>query len=257
MKIVVAVLTMSLLSCGNDASNNHHKNQDSSTTLPTNHQKAKIVEPIVDEEIIVLKKNGITLTEIKPEKHPATSLHLNTKQFKEGVNTLDFSVTGSENNAIAVIENNYTISQHQTTSITKELLYGNNVFLAFLTYPNGISIKTNKAHILQNITLSDERLFDMSQPHLFYYLPQQKMEELILDFYLVNTSIAENGNKVIAIINGVEFMITKWAAYQISGIAKDKNTIRLQLVDKSGQLIDGPFNDSGERYFGIPNLENS
>ena len=48
-------------------------------------------------------------------------------------------------------------------------------------------------------------------------------------------------------INEIDFIIEKWAAYQIDGLKNNNNTIRIQLIDKSGNLIEGPFNDSGER----------
>jgi len=68
---------------------------------------------------------------------------------------------------------------------------------------------------------------------------------------LVNTSIAESGNKVKVTLNTTEFIIDKWAAYTIEGLTKAENTIRIQLVDKNNNLIDGPFNDSGDRSFVI------
>ena len=73
--------------------------------------------------------------------------------------------------------------------------------------------------------------------HLFYYLPQSKTSQPILDFYLVNTSIAENGNKVKVTINETEFIINKWAAYEISGLKNSENTVRIQLLDKNNELI--------------------
>ena len=135
------------------------------------------------------------------------------------------------------------------------LMYGNNVFLAFLTDKNNISIKTNKASVLKNVVLGKgmESLFDMNQPHLFYYLPQTQGVAPVLDFYLVNTSISENRNNVKVVINESEFLLNKWAAYQIEGLSNPNNTIRIQLIDKSGELIEGPFNDSGDRIFNLIN----
>jgi hypothetical protein len=245
-----------LFSCGNDIADSERENlKTDSLTVDAIITKgeAKIIEPVSDNEIVVLEKDGITLTEIKSESNKDANIELATKQFKEGDNNLGFSVNGIENYTISIIENNYTISHHDTKSIEKEFFYGNNVFLAFLSHANGISIKTNKANVLKNVTFSDESLFDMNQPHLFYYLPQTETNEPILDFYLVNTSISENGNKVKVNINEVEFIINKWAAYKISGLKKQDNSIRIQLIDKNGNLIEGPFNDSGDRSFNLAN----
>lgn len=246
-----------LTSCGNDikTTENEPKTNDSLAKVEVpkiSKEDAVIIEPIADEEIVVLEKNGIKLTELKTELANEISLKLNTKQFKEGINELDYLVDGISDYNIATIENNYTLNYFDKAQIKKEFLYGNNVFLSFLTYPNKISVKTNKANVLKNVVIGDmESLFNMKQPHLFFHLPQENTENPILDFYLVNTSISASGNKVKVTINEVDFIIEKWAAYKISGLSKAENTIRIQLIDKSGNLVEGPFNDSGERAFNL------
>ena len=247
------------LSCGYDPKTNEKGPKTNDTLVKVevpkiSQEEAVIIEPIVDEEIVVLEKNGITLTELKTEAANEISLGLNTKQFKEGVNELDYLVNGIIEYNIATIENNYTLNYFNKAQIKKEFLSGNNVFLSFLTYPNKISVKTNKANVLKNVVIGDmESLFNMKQPHLFFHLPQENTENPILDFYLVNTSISATGNKVKVTINEVDFIIEKWAAYQVSGLKTKQNTIRIQLIDKSGNLIEGPFNDSGERVFNLTN----
>ena len=212
--------------------------------------EAVIIEPVKDDEIKTYTNNGITLTEIKAKEFSNTSLSLSTKQFKEGTNALSFLVEGISNYNIAILENNYSLTYFNQPNIKKEFLYGNNVFLAFLTDQNKISIKKNNAHLLKNVVIGDmDVLFNMNQPHLFYYLPQPETNNPILDFYLANTSISATENKVKVTINKTEFIIDKWAAYTIKGLTKANNTIRLQLIDKNGNLIDGPFNDSGDRGF--------
>ncbi|PJB16168.1 MAG: hypothetical protein CO118_00845 [Flavobacteriales bacterium CG_4_9_14_3_um_filter_32_8] len=251
------IFTSCFTSCKSDSTNNDAKNQnlDSLNNSSISTGEPKIIEPMVDEKIEVLTNNGITLTELKSDNNKNASIQLNTKQFTEGINQLQFSVDNVDNYTISYLANNYSLTQFSVTNIKVELLYGNNVFLAFLTDKNNFSIKTNKGSVLKNAVLGGdiESLFDMNQPHLFYYLPQSETINPILDFYLVNTSISENGNRVKVTINETEFSITKWAAYQISGLKKPSNTIRIQLLDKNGKLIEGPFNDSGERSFNLIN----
>lgn len=256
MRFLVLCLTsilFSLYSCGGDSeiTNDSVQNDSLVVNVETVVGEAQIIEPVKDEEVVVLEKDGITLTEIKAEPSEA-ELKLNTNQFKEGKNHLTFSVNGVSDYKISYLANNYSLSQFSSDVFEMEFLYGNNVFLAFLTDKNNIAIKSNKGSVLKNAVVGDmENLFDMNQPHLFYYLPQKSGVEPILDFYLVNTTLAENGNKVKVTINQTEFIINKWAAYQISGLPKPNNTIRIQLIDKEGNLIDGPFNDSGERNFKV------
>lgn len=244
-----------LISCGYDTENTDElpKNDSIQTSVVANTGEAKIIEPVIDEEVVVLESNGIKLTEIKAEQSNA-SLILNTKSFKEGINQLNFTVKGVNDYNISYLSNNNYLTQFSTDVFEMEFLYGNNVFLAFLTDKNNIAIKSNKGSVLKNAVVGDmENMFDMNQPHLFYYLPKAETTNPILDFYLVNTTIKENGNKVKVTINQTEFIIEKWAAYQILGLPNTQNTIRIQLIDKKGNLIDGPFNDSGERGFNLIN----
>ena len=248
LTFIVFILT--LASCGNEVKDQELPKTDSLALKNNiNIETVQIIEPVKDDEVVILENNGIVLREIKSENDKNISLSLTTKTFKEGENHLSFEVKGITNYSLAVIENNYTVTHHQKNTITKEFLFGNNVFLAFLTHPNGIAVKTNNALVLKNVLIDDEDLFNMRQPHLFYYLPKANTEQPILDFCLANTSISANGNKVKITINYSEFIIEKWAAYQIEDLQKPTNTIRIQLIDKAGKLIDGPFNDSGEREF--------
>jgi hypothetical protein len=249
------IIFLILFSCsGSNSEQETTLTKDSTSTAQpkVSLDKAQIIEPIVDDEIKTYTKNGISLVEIKAEDYSKTSLDLSTKQFKEGTNALSFLVEGISNYNIAILENNYSLTYFNQPNIKKEFLYGNNVFLAFLTDQNNISVKKNKAHLLKNVVIGDmETLFEMNLPHLFFYQPQAENKQPILDFYLVNTSIAENGNKVKVTLNTTEFIVDKWAAYTIKGLTKAENTIRIQLVDKNNNLIDGPFNDSGDRSFVI------
>lgn len=64
----------------------------------------------------------------------------------------------------------------------------------------------------------------------------------MLDFFLLNTAISPEGNKIIATINGTQFTIDEWVPYYIQGLEPGEVTVKLELVDKDGQVIPGPFN---------------
>lgn len=256
MKFLFHCIFLLLFACsGNDNNTNTVEKADSTSKVKPPKVvtgEAVIIEPFTDTEIKTYTKDGITLQEIKAEEYNNATLKLSTKQFKEGANDLSFNIENISNYNIAILENNYTLSFFDSPHFKKEFLYGNNVFLAFLTNQNKLSVKKNKAHLLKNVIIGDmDPLFDMKQPHLFYYLPQPETSSPILDFYLVNTSISATENKLKVTINNSEFIIDKWAAYTIKGLTKTNNTIRLQLVDKNGNTIDGPFNDSGDRSFKV------
>lgn len=250
------LMTCYFLSCSEEENNSSSVSDNDSLTKSSlvNQGEVNIIEPQQDEEVVVIENEGITLTEIKVDNNKKASIQLNTHTFKEGVNQLNFNVSGIDNYQVSYLANNYYLTQFSSDVFEMEFLTGNNVFLAFLTDKKGIGVKTNQGCVLKNALVGvDESMFDMDQPHLFYYMPQEHTNEAILDFYLVNTTLAENGNKVKVTINQIEFIIDKWAAYQIVGLPSPQNTIRIQLIDKNGNLIDGPFNDSGERNFNFIN----
>ncbi|HEY9083153.1 MAG TPA: hypothetical protein VIN73_07450 [Vicingaceae bacterium] len=244
-----SLIVLTFLFACNTNNSNKKETSDEASSSKENTQTSLIIEQKADSDIATFSADGITLTEIKPTKNNKESvLTLANTSFKEGINLLQFSIENNQNYNITTIQNNYTIATHSNTKIEQEFLSGNNVFLAFLSDENNLGIKTNNATLLKNIVLNDEVLFDEKQAHLFYYLPQNNIA--ILDFCLVNTSLSENGNKIKVTFNGTtSIIVDKWASYQIDGLTQNKNTIRIELIDKIGKLIPGPFNDSGERSF--------
>lgn len=244
------IILLFFFACNTNNSNKEESSDEASSSIK-NNETSLIIEQKADSDIATFSADGITLTEIKPTKNNKESaLTLTNTSFKEGINLLQFNIENNQNYNITTIQNNYTIATHSNTKVEQEFLSGNNVFLAFLTNENNLGIKTNNATLLKNIVLNDEVLFDEKQPHLFYYLPQNNIA--ILDFCLVNASLSENGNKVKVTFNGTtSIVVNKWASYKIDGLSENKNTIRIELIDKAGNLIPGPFNDSGERTFSL------
>ncbi len=136
---------------------------------------------------------------------------------------------------------------------------GKHLLLSFLSRSYHESIKNSDAYILTQLVAGKKtdtiKDFDLKAPYLFYSRPKgeykgaEETKKLLLDFYLVNTTLSPTGNKVKATINGNEFTLTKWVPYIIEGLPLGENKINLQLIDKDGKIVPGIFNDSGERKF--------
>ena len=47
---------------------------------------------------------------------------------------------------------------------------------------------------------------------------------------------------MVATVNGVEFILTEWKPYVIEGLPLGTVTIKLELKDGAGNLVDSPFN---------------
>ena len=147
---------------------------------------------------------------------------------------------------IHFIVNNGPYSAHYTNNFKKKLNDNNNVILAFLSRSYHESVKNPNAFILTQI---GEDKIDLNTEFLFYSRPKgtykgKDTEKLLLDFYLINTTISPEGNKVKATINDTEFIINEWAPYYLQGLPKGEVKIKLELLNAKGELVDSPFNPS-------------
>ena len=64
-----------------------------------------------------------------------------------------------------------------------------------------------------------------------------------MTFFLINVTLGPDGNKVRATINDEVFLIDEWMPYYIQGLTPGILTIKLELIDADGILIEGPFNE--------------
>jgi hypothetical protein len=151
------------------------------------------------------------------------------------------------------IVDNQPYTAHYDTKFTKPIADGNHVILSFLSRSYHESLKQRGAYDLRTITVGTPAAgapandFDLKAPHLFYSRPKdtysgKDAQKIMLDFYLVNTTLAPDGNKVRATINGNEFMLDQWLPYMMEGLPAGQATIKLELLDSSGTLIPGPYN---------------
>ena len=222
----------------------------------------------------VQSKNGITLTPYNDSpKFPTAQLRLNTPVAGSTVaSPVPFSydltnfqltkMTGSEHatqmaNSMKgqhihlIIDNQPYIAKYET-KFTQEMAPGHHVVLSFLSRSYHESLKHLGAYDLRVVTAGTAtdaagNSFNVKAPTLFYSRPKDTYagadaKKIMLDFYLVNTTLSPSGNKVRATINGTEFMLDQWVPYMMEGLPAGQATIKLELVDGSGSLIAGPYN---------------
>ena len=120
--------------------------------------------------------------------------------------------------------------------------------LSFLSRSFHESIKTEDAAKLIKFKVaadgSIEELPAPTEPSLFYSRPKgdykgEDANVLLLDFFVANTTLAADGNKVHAVINGQEFTLDQWTPYEILNLAPGETSIKLTLVDNAGNPIAG------------------
>ena len=173
------------------------------------------------------------------------------KNYELGAQTeheFQYSLANSKKGQhIHLIINNNPYSAHYTNKFKKKLDPDNGVILAFLSRSYHESVKNKNAYIFTQY--GDLEKIDLDKQYLFYSRPKgsytgQDTKKLLLDFYLINTTISKKGNKVRATINDEEFLIDEWSPYYIEGLPKGEVEIKLELINSLGELIDSPFNPS-------------
>ena len=160
----------------------------------------------------------------------------------------DYQLANSEKGQhIHLIINNDPYYAKYSNNFSQLLNTNNNVILAFLSRSYHESVKNENAYFITQIGEGDS--IDLSKELLFYSRPKgnytgESTKKVLLDFYLINTKISPNGNKVRATIEETEFLIDEWSSYYIEGLPKGEISIKLELINNDGELINAPFNPS-------------
>ena len=262
------LLLASALMVGFTACDTARQTQDVETQTP--------VTPINEGPIpagAVMNKNGLSVFAFNnSQNYPESQLRLNVPaagsvvepgpvQFDYNLSNYQLTRMTPHSNAehmansqqgqhIHNIVDNEPYTAHYETEFTKEMKEGEHVILSFLSRSYHESLKHEGAYDLRKVTVgrpAESPDFDLSAPHMFYSRPKgeyvgKDTEQVMLDFYLVNTDLSATGNKVRATINGTEFMLDRWLPYIIQGLPMGENTIQLELVDNSGNVLPGPYN---------------
>lgn len=191
------------------------------------------------QAIPVKNKKEYALEELTLEKEMLKEVdrkvHL---QFKEEL------PTGYE---IHYTVNNGPLMISKTTDIEVEVLEGNNVVLAFLSLANGLRIPNPKAVYLKNYSIGLDESNEVTNTgvHLFHNLSNTAdSAAFYLDFYAEN--VPEGSNYLARVIaDGNTFNVPLDKAYKLNGMTKEYHNLRIQLIDATGKVASGPFNDTG------------
>lgn len=268
-KVSISLSVLFLVACGG--------NEQVESTTEMIADSAVIESPSDNMQLgIAIEKNGLKFYKANIAKDfPNAKLSLSaptkTAKLKAGEVQFDFSLAdyelavqtedaemrhcanSQEGQHIHYILNNSPYLAMYEPSFKAELNEGNNVVLAFLSRSYHESIKNSTAFTLTNFPIGNVAGdFDETAPHLFYSRPKgeykgKDTEKVLLDFYLVNTTLSETGKKVKVTINETVFIVDKWAPYFVEGLPEGENTFRIVLIDAEGNPVPGPFNDSGAR----------
>ena len=169
----------------------------------------------------------------------------------------DYNLANSDKGQhIHFIVNNGPYSAHYVNSFDSKISDENAVILAFLSRSYHESVKNTDAYVLTKI--GEKNNVNLENEFIFYSRPKgtykgSDTEKLLLDFYLVNTNLSPEGNKVRISINQNEkshkFLVDEWVPFYIEGLDKGEVSIKLELLNNEGKLIEIPFNPSSRTVF--------
>lgn len=266
--LFAGILASATLFACNNSSEEHNDNKDTTT-------KDTISTATVEAKMFSAESNGIKVYEVEDGKeYPNAKLEMqipaedeimpvNKVPFVFQVEDYELATPTSDEAArhcavsgkgqhIHLIVDNKPYEAHYKAELESELEDGNHVVLAFLSRSYHESIKNGEAFAIRNVVVKEANSepADLTKPMLFYSRPKgtytgKDTEKLLLDFYLVNADLSEEGYKVKATIDGNEFILPTWKPYMVEGLAMGEHTFRIVMIDADGNEIEG--SDSGDR----------
>ena len=199
------------------------------------------------EDSAKMEEAELKLLELTKKNDNNFSFNFDIQNFELGIQTDNenvFKIANSKKGQhIHLILNNDPYFAKYSSNFEHKLDTNNNIILAFLSRSYHESVKNKNAFVL---TQTGDQ-YDLNSEFLFYSRPKgsykiEDSNDILLDFYLVNTDISKNGNKVRATIQNQEFIIDEWCPYLINGLKKGEVSVKLELLDPNGELIKTPFN---------------
>ncbi|MDG3582736.1 hypothetical protein [Galbibacter pacificus] len=255
--IAALVATLSIMACKEQKKSDHKEAVKTENEVTDMKAKNKITlhkldgSPAYSDAVLSMDapQSG------KIAKSGEVDFSFTVKNYKLGAQTessnTNLLANSDKGQHIHFILNNQPYSAHYEANFRKEIPDGVHYLVAFLSRSYHESVKNDNSFVVKKLEVGtnpkDTLQMDMDAPTLIYSRPKgeyagKDTENLLLDFFVLNTELSEDGNKVRATINGDEFLITQWAPYVIKGLPKGEVIISLELVDSNGNLIPGPFN---------------
>jgi hypothetical protein len=241
-------------------------------------EKAAIDSEFAEKKLITMQKNGITLTEftdfpvfkdavlslVSPKgkaRVGKNDFEFDVKNFPLAVSTVDQESTKlktqNEGQHIKFIYSGHLPKIINSPMLEENLSAGENYIFAVLSRSYNLSVHAAKqGYVMSKISIYENKskIENATGSHLIPISPVGQYEyefskKILLDFYLVNTQIKENGNYVLVTIDNTEFIIKKWVPFTIEGLNAGMHSVSFKLMDVNNHLIPGPFNDVGKIEF--------
>ncbi|WP_432672461.1 hypothetical protein [Flavobacterium sp. SM2513] len=232
------------------------------TTIETPVKSEVAITPIEDSKMFP----GAKLT---VASETATSVDADSVTFKINYKVANFELTmhteghngehmansGQGQHIHFILDNQPYAALYKPEHEVKLKKGSEHYLMSFLSRSYHESLKEKDAFLVERFKINDkggyEKLATPTEPMLFYSRPKGEYKgadtkAILLDFFIVNTTLAKDGYKVQANVNGQDIMLDEWRPYQITGLPMGENIIKLTLMDANGNAVSGE-NTSVER----------
>lgn len=153
-------------------------------------------------------------------------------------------------NYLHLVFNDSLHSMHFDRNVRINIPDGQYKASAFVARDYHESVKNEQAFMCREIKIRDGemvRSIKSNEARLVYGAPwgifkNEEIDDILFDFFLINTSISPEGNKVrLTIDQQKEFLIEEWESHYIKGLGLGKHTIQIELLNAEGTRIYGPL----------------
>lgn len=157
------------------------------------------------------------------------------------------------------------IGKKKDLNLNFDLKRGINSFFIAPSRSYEMSIKNNQSWLAFELNVTDTKerakYSSITEPGIFICSPSGIYNEgisdrLLLDFFIINTELSSNGNKVkLTIDNSVNFTLDTWSPFYIEGLKDGKHFLKIELLDKDGKKIEGKYTSFGPSYFSLQSIK--
>jgi len=147
--------------------------------------------------------------------------------------------------------NNLFYNWTLTAQIPYRLSEGFHVIRAFPARSFGEGLKGPGCFAVRRFYIGERKDnldVDLCGPYLTYNEPLASLrycscKPILLDFYLSNIQLSQDGYKVRVTIDGdITRVLTQWVPYYIYGIPSGSHTVQLELINEKNEVAPGIFN---------------
>jgi hypothetical protein len=203
---------------------------------------------------------------------PDVSVVVDVENFELGVETntvraMEIMNSTQGQHAHIILDNDPYLADYESgkpfeIGVLKE---GPHTLVVFPSRSYHESVKSPDAADIVNFYVGKkegEFMLDKSKPAIIYSRPKGKYEgpdadKVMLDFYLNNAELSPEGYKAKYTIRKMDstgevtsIILTDWTPAYVTGLTTGDYSIKLELLDKDGNVVPGPFN-STERNISV------